>query len=164
MRPSSVLSSSTILELLYISEMVIHFMQWREVNHRPMGITIVVILQIIAGITSIIGSIIYLTNSAADEDNYGFVYLFLTIVLGIFYLYVAYGLYTGKGWAWTYVIIVQIIGIPLSLIVFFAGQSDGLPGDLTGFGLVSVPLSIIIVLYMLKSTTRAYFGKAKLSA
>jgi hypothetical protein len=136
-------------------------MQWRHLNHRPKGITVMVILQILGGI-SMLGLGVQM---AAGVSYYGgsVQAILVGIVytgLGAFYLTVAYGLYSGKGWAWTSTVVVQIIGFPLGLLLGFAlGQGIASLGGIPG-----VIFAIIILSYMFRSTTRAYFGKVRLTA
>jgi hypothetical protein len=83
------------------------------------------------------------------------------IFWGIVYLIIGYGLFNGKGWSWTYTVLLQIIIIPYSIIV------DGLIkyGDITetfNIQIFYIISGIIILWYMLKPKTRAYFGKVKL--
>jgi hypothetical protein len=143
-----------MLQMLNTFSLLITIMsQWRQLDKRPTGITIVAYLQIIAGIFTIIGGVIFASTIGFAWFLVGILYM----VLGGFYMYVALGLSKGKGWAWISMIIVQIVGIPLNLILLFIGATGGGPG----LGLVGVPLGIAIVVYMLKPTTRAYFGKAR---
>lgn len=131
-------------------------MQWRNLNRRPTGITVIFIINIVSGISWIfidLGTI----GTAMDPFFPVFVspmlitlttiHLFLSIGL----LIVSYGLYVGKGWSWEAIIGIQIINILFAIINLNAA----------GLG-VTLVISGIVIYYMIKPTTRAYFGKVKL--
>jgi hypothetical protein len=60
-------------------------------KHRPLGVTIIAILTVIAGIAfAAIGAILLAVGIG-----------FALVVLAIAYFVVAYGLWKGKRWAWT---------------------------------------------------------------
>lgn len=128
-------------------------MQWRELDRRPRGITIISILMILAGILYAIVGLVFF----AIAGFLGLIYL----ALAAYALIVGYGLYVGKGWAWTTTVIAQIIGLAVGVISSVLISQDpviGLTASIPG-----LIVGIIILWYMLRSTTRAYFGKVKLS-
>jgi uncharacterized membrane protein (DUF2068 family) len=128
--------------------------QWRQLDKRPTGITVVAILQLISGIVIlVIGGWLFSVSSALSVFSG-----VINIAIGVIYLYVAFGLLKGKGWAWFSMIMVQVIGTPLSIALIFV--SPGVSNN--GLGAANIPLAVVIVIYMLKPKTRAYFGKAKL--
>jgi hypothetical protein len=76
----------------------------------------------------------------------------ITIALGIFSFIVAYGLWKGKGWAWTLTVVLAIISIALNAVSIATGN----PG-----GIVSIIISGVILYYVYRPHVKAYFGKGK---
>jgi uncharacterized membrane protein HdeD (DUF308 family) len=109
-------------------------------RHRPLGITIIAILAIIAGISSIAVGVPLLVVLI----GIGFV------ILGIVYLAVAYGLWKGKKWAWTITLIVSVI----SIIIGIASLATGNVG-----AIIQIIISAIIIYYLYRPNVKAYFGK-----
>ncbi|MCS7136646.1 MAG: hypothetical protein RMJ14_05865 [Nitrososphaerota archaeon] len=123
---------------------------------RPFGVTVLAILEIIAGLILIgIGAIIGAAGMMAGVIPYvGWVFgpIFIAlaviiIILGLISFVVAYGLWTGKGWAWTVALILSIIGIIINLF--------SLPG-----GIVGIIINVIIIYYLTRPHVKAFFGKA----
>lgn len=76
----------------------------------------------------------------------------MLIVIGIAGFVVAWGLLTGKGWAWIVTIIVAIISIILNLIVVISGALENIIG-LIIYG--------IIIYYLYRPSVKSYFGRVK---
>ena len=76
----------------------------------------------------------------------------MLIVIGIAGFVVAWGLLTGKGWAWIVAIIVAIISIILNLIVVISGALENIIG-LIIYG--------IIIYYLYRPSVKSYFGRVK---
>ena len=74
------------------------------------------------------------------------------IVIGIAGFVVAWGLLTGKGWAWIVTIIVAIISIILNLIVVISGVLENIVG-LIIYG--------VIIYYLYRPNVKSYFGRVK---
>jgi uncharacterized membrane protein HdeD (DUF308 family) len=64
-------------------------------KHRPLGVTVIAILTIIGGIIFLASGLILLILGIG----------IILLALGIAYLVMAYGLWKGKGWAWTITLI-----------------------------------------------------------
>ena len=99
------------------------------------------------------------------------IFAIIFLPLGAFYIYVAFGLYHGKGWGWKYTIIVQTISIVASVsLLTISGAMSGGPdpahsaGEEFGGAIPSIIIFIITMSYMLKPKTRAYFGKVQVDA
>lgn len=72
------------------------------------------------------------------------------IAMGIASFVVAYGLWNGKGWAWTVTVVLAIIGIVLDAISIATGN----------FGsIISIIISAVILYYVYRPHVKAYFGK-----
>ena len=78
----------------------------------------------------------------------------ISLALGVAYLVMAFGLWKGKGWAWTISTIVLFIGIVIDMI--------SLPrrsvGDIVS-SIVSIAINAVILYYLFRPHVKAYFGK-----
>lgn len=110
-------------------------------KHRPLGVTIIAILLIIAGVISLVGGLILLIVLV------GFIFL----ALGIAYLVMAYGLWKGKGWAWSISLILAGIGVIMGIVYII---QDNLAG-----GIVSILINGVIIYYLFRPNVKAFFGK-----
>jgi len=149
---------------------------------RPRGVTIIAILIIIAGVLSLligiglvaIGPFIMNVSpnsnlgSQIEPQILGLVFVVfgaISLALGVANLVMAYGLWKGKGWAWTISIIVLFIGIAVDLISLSttsAGVLSNTGSNLLGnivSGIVSIGISAFIAYYLYRPHVKAYFGK-----
>ena len=116
---------------------------------RPFGVTIIAILIIIAGVISLLIGI----GSVAIGPLIGLVFVVtgaISLALGVAYLVMAFGLWKGKGWAWTISTIVLIIGI-----ISLPRRSAG---DIVS-SIVSIAINAVILYYLFRPHVKAYFGK-----
>ena len=112
---------------------------------RPLGVTILGILQILGGILSIVAGFGLIALAALMT---GLELLFMaigavTLVLGIVGLIVGWGLYTMKSWAWMLAIILNIINIILAIY--------------PSFNIISMIIPIIIILYLNQADIKSRF-------
>jgi Na+-driven multidrug efflux pump len=134
-----------------------------------------VIVQILGAITFIAGACIQLdllyslpTLPPSPYKDYSMsnYSLFVAIAIyyicyGAFFLFVAYSLAGGKGSSWTLTVLAQTIVIPVSLLFAYylaLGQNNSVTAMVLG-----IIFAIIVLPYMFRSTTRAYFNKARLT-
>ena len=131
---------------------------------RPFGVLVLTILQIISGIGDLFLGIIlllaYAVVSALIGGGFlGTAFLLLGMVafgLGIFSFALAYGLWTGKGWAWGLSIIGALIGLALGVLGLALG---GLTIEsLTN--LIPIILSALVLVYLNTDAVRAFFGRS----
>lgn len=128
-----------------------------QTKSRPLGVTIIAILIVIAGILTLlvgIGSI-----AIGPLTTLGLVFVaagVVSLIIGIAYLVMGYGLWKGKGWAWTISMIVLIIGIIIKLISLPRAVASG-----SNFSedIVSIAISAFILYYLYRPHVKAYFGK-----
>lgn len=135
---------------------------------RPTGVTIIAVLMVIAGVVMIIAGISalavapFLPMAIPSQDlptglsasilggmavGSGAVML----ALGIAGLVISYGLFKGRGWAWTAAVVLSIIGIVMSVVAIVTGN----------FGsIVSLIINGVILYYLYRPHVKAYFGKA----
>lgn len=128
---------------------------------RPLGLIPVIIVQVLAGLLSLVGGIIPSAFSLnAQAQNLGFLQFLapelslVLIVLGVFYLSLSYGLWKGYHWAW-----VASIGFIVVHIIadfgFVASRSFAID-KVIGLAVIG-----LILLYLLRPGVRAYFNKGK---
>jgi len=72
------------------------------------------------------------------------------IVVGLVAFVLAYGFWTGKGWAWILGIIFAIIGIVLGAVSLV-----GSPASIVG-----IVLNIVIIYYLTRPHVKEWFGRA----
>ncbi len=138
-----------------------YFMEKRE---RPLGVTILAILEAIGGIIYLAGILLisfimemvtrFMPVAGAGvgivRGFLGIIAIIAAIVLlilGFISFLLAYGLWTGKGWAWTLTFVFSIIGILLGLI--------SLPS-----GIITILINALILYYLTRPHVKAFFGKA----
>ena len=124
---------------------------------RPIGVTILAILEIIEGLVFLGYAALLSALSATALTSIPFVgpiiaaifgaVAIVLIILGIAGFVLAYGLWGGKGWAWTLSIIFAVIGILVGLVT--------LPN-----GIVIIIIDALIIYYLMQSQVKAFFGKA----
>jgi uncharacterized membrane protein (DUF2068 family) len=145
-------------------------------KNRPTGVTIIGILTIIGGILMLGSGIALAAVSAVlpnlasmnDQIN-GFEaqipsmipvsYLgvaalsigSILIIIGVISLFVAYGLFKAKKWAWTINVVLSIINIAIGVVSIVTGNVGSI---------ASIAISGIILYYLYRPHVKAYFGKA----
>jgi len=125
-----------------------------EIQKRPLGLTIIAILTIIAGLLALFGGFISLGVSTISSELEGLAFLgIIATIIGIITLPAGYGLLKGKKWGWILAIVANIISIPLNLAGVAGGTSD--PGSVI-FG---IAISALIIAYLMKPSTKAFCSK-----
>ncbi|MEM2084234.1 MAG: hypothetical protein QXP60_09790 [Nitrososphaerota archaeon] len=135
-----------------------------EKRERPLGVTILAILEAIGGIIYLAGILLinlflgmmmgFMPEEIPEMEFFGgflgmiaLVVSIVLLILGLVSFLLAYGLWTGKGWAWTLTFIFSIIGILLGLV--------SLPA-----GIITILINIVILYYLTRPHVKAFFGKA----
>ena len=110
-------------------------------KHRPLGVTVIAILTLIAGIAFIaIGAVLLAVGIG-----------FALIAIAIAYFVMAYGLLKGRGWAWTITVLLAYIGIALGLVSIVTGNIGAI---------FNVVINAIILYYIYRPHVKSFFGKA----
>jgi uncharacterized membrane protein HdeD (DUF308 family) len=109
-------------------------------KHRPLGVTIIAILTIIGGLIFLASGLVLLIIGIG----------IILLALGIAYLVMAYGLWKGRGWAWTITLILSAIGIVVALISIAAGNIGAI---------FSIVIHGVVIYYLYRPNVKAFFGK-----
>jgi hypothetical protein len=131
---------------------------------RPIGITLLAIIEILIGVLGLLVSIAIIAFSAlltalpavgALASTVGLViggvFLFFTLI----WLATGVGFLHGKGWAWTLGMIFTILSILGAAYVAFTGVYQA------GYALV---FWIIMIIYLTRSHVKVFFGKGTVSS
>src|SRR3569623_1765196 len=109
----------------------------QQQKHRPLGVTIIAVLTIIAGIAFLASGIMAVTVapflSSTGVNNNSMLTPVVSavtgvgiLILGIAYFVMAYGLLKAKGWAWTVTVVLSCIGIALGFVSLVTAHLDGI--------------------------------------
>jgi lysylphosphatidylglycerol synthetase-like protein (DUF2156 family) len=130
---------------------------------RPFGVTLLAILHVLQAILFFLGGIALIALGAFIRRGFFGIHRLLSgaasligvvvIVIGLLYLGLAWGLWSGKGWAWKVSLILAALGIIISLISLLGAR----------FGaLIVLILDAIIVYYLLTPHVRTFFGEYRM--
>jgi hypothetical protein len=117
-----------------------------------LGVTIIAILTVLGGIGFLfsgIGAVAvapFLSDLGILSAGIGAT----LIALGIAYFVMAYGLWKGKGWAWTITLILSYIGIALGIASIVTGNIGAI---------FHLAINIVVVYYLYRPHVKAFFGK-----
>ena len=106
---------------------------------RPLGVTILAILQLLGGIISVFGG---LAIVMIFPVIFTLILGAILLIVGLVGLIVGWGLYTMKSWAWMLAMILNIINIILGII---------------NFDLISLIIPVIIVIYLNQPDIKSRF-------
>jgi hypothetical protein len=122
-------------------------------SSRPMGVTILAVLNIISGIIMLLIGLgvaalgVVLVFFAPIGIFFGGIF----VILGIVSFIVAGGLLQGRGWAWTATLVLSIISIVIGIASLAAGNAGSI---------ISVIISGVIIYYLYRPYVQSYFGKS----
>lgn len=151
-------------------------------NRRPAALTTVTILSIINGIVLLVGGVASilivpmlissllsndLSNLTNTEDlspqfgtvltnaiiNVVYIVSSVAIALGLTWFGLAWGLFTGKGWAWLITVIFAIITVIVSFIGLLSGSITSIP---------TLIINGVILYYMYRPHIKSYFGRVSI--
>jgi len=127
---------------------------------RPRGVGILTALTVIAGIIDLLAgvlflayatvslSILYVIFAGAGPGALFSVLSFGCFIFGIVAFILAYGLWNGRGWAWTWTLISSILGLIVSII-----------GVAVGVGIIGIVIYAVTIYYLTRARVKAFFGK-----
>ncbi len=115
---------------------------------RPTGVTIIGVLGILGGLGLLA---LALVGGVAIEALTGLTGVAVVVgaifgILGLLQLAVAIAFFSGKGWAWTLGIVLQVIALIINILT--------LP-----FSILGIIFNIVILYYLTRSHVKAFFGK-----
>lgn len=116
-------------------------------SDKPTGVLILAILQLISALSWLALGALAFVAGAMLLPLFGMLLAFFPLIIGIIGLILFYGLWSLKGWAWFWTLIINLIGVVLGLL--------GNLADL--MNLLSLAISVIIVIYLFMPGTRAHF-------
>ena len=121
------------------------------IGGRPLGITILAILEILGGLALLAGGAGLAAAAAFGVFGFGFAALGgLLVILGLLSFVVAFGLWTGRGWALTIGMILAIISVITNIVSIASGSFGSI------FGLI---IALIIIYYLTRPHVRAFFHR-----
>jgi hypothetical protein len=109
-------------------------------KQRPLGVTIIAILTLIGGIIFLASGLVLLIIGIG----------IILLALGIAYLVMAYGLWKGKGWAWTITLVLSAIGIIVAIVSIVTGNLAAI---------INVIIHGVVIYYLYRSSVKTFFGK-----
>lgn len=127
---------------------------------RPLGVTILTVLQILQGILILVGGLALSIAGLIIPEIFPHVRFFAVrsgllgvglVALAVIDFILAYGLWKGKGWAWIATLIFAVLGVAFSVISLFMRPRVG--------ELVSLMLDLVILYYLMQPRIQAYFGR-----
>jgi len=146
----------------YVSERWKNLISSAVVNiERPFGVALIAILYVISGVSLfILVGVLFgfgaesiptlFSNTVIIAGS-----LVLVAVTFVLYLFVAYGLYHGRLWAWLVTFTSTMIGVFSSLNGIILGLSFDIWIILKILGFV---LGVVVIIYLLQPHVRVYFG------
>lgn len=127
---------------------------------RPMGVTILAVLAAIGGVLGILGGLALVglggLAAAGSGPLAGMIAIFGIIALaqGVLSLAFAYGAWMLKPWGWTLGVVVEVIGIVLSVLFIIDGDST-----ITSQA-ISIVIAGVIIYYLFTPAVKAAFGRS----
>lgn len=134
---------------------------------RPLGVTILAVLDILGGIIALLLGLVYMSLSATLAQTgaviaggSGLFALFgafiialglIFLILGILAVAVGWGFWKGSGWAWLFSLVLYVIGVILGVISLAVGDVASI---------VIIIIGALLVYYMFRPNVKAWFGKA----
>lgn len=133
-------------------------------NSRPRGVDLLVLFAVLGGIFDILGAILLFVVASVSLSWLGkliapkvipVIFSILSVIsclllfCGATSLFLAYGLWRGRGWAWNWALTSALIGLAASTILLGIGV-----------GLVGVACNGLAVYYLTRMEVRFFFGKA----
>jgi len=116
---------------------------------RPTGVTILAILNALSALASIFGGLLIITATSVTGifAGLGAAVGGVVLIIGLIQLVIAWGLWTGKGWAWILGLIFGILGILSGLVSIMSG------------GILTLVINLIIVYYLFQPRVKTFFGR-----
>lgn len=118
---------------------------------KPVGVTLLAILNMVVGIFSIIAGISIDFILSGGELTLGGTFQLFALFVGIFHVIAGIGLWDLRSWAWYLAAFVTIIGLINNFIIIFFDWSLLLQY------LLAMLIRIVILLYLFKDSVKSKF-------
>jgi hypothetical protein len=100
---------------------------------RPLGISIIAVIMAIQGILGILGGILLLAGGVPALG-------IITLILGVLYLVLAWGLWTLKPWAFWGTVILEVLTLINGIFGLGLGRATN--------GILSIIFAVVVLIYM----------------
>lgn len=135
----------------------------QNTNQRPTGVTILAILNFVAGAIGLFASLsmlglLGLGGQAVDTQVATTITAnaLFTLVISIGQLVVGFGLWRLMGWAWFATVVITLMNFGNAFWRMIGGFQSGNAADITG-GLVAAVIGFIILYYLYRNDVRGAF-------
>jgi hypothetical protein len=111
-------------------------------RERPLGVTILALLQFLQALTVLGVGVLILIGGSIILPILGTIAGGVVILIGLFSFYIGLGLWNLQSWAWTWAMIVNILGLIIGIF---------------NLDVWSILISIIVVIYLNEPNTKSVF-------
>ena len=148
-------------------------------RQRPVGVTILAVLALIAGVLSILAALAEFVTlgfsfgasalaGASSQLGGGLAGLtvlilalgVIVLISGILYLAFGIGAFRAAGWAWMLGIVSSILGLLGNIASIALAASNGTLSSVLTSDVIGIAVSIGILIYLNSAQVKAYFGRA----
>lgn len=120
---------------------------------RPLGVTIIGVLLLLAGLVVILSGV--LIGSLADLSDIELAVELVALVIGLIYIIAAFGFFKGWSWVWLVTMVILVLGIIIDIASWAIHGMD----DIVGL-LIDLIIPVIILLYMNSQNVKAFFRRS----
>lgn len=120
---------------------------------RPLGVTIIGVLLLLAGLVAILSGV--LIGSLGDLSDIELAVELVALVIGLIYIIAAFGFFKGWSWVWLVTMVILVLGIIIDIASWAIHGMD----DIVGL-LIDLIIPVIILLYMNSQNVKAFFRRS----
>lgn len=115
-------------------------------SERPLGVTIIAVLQMLSAIILIFGGYTAIVIGAGLGIFGAFAAILggILLIFGLIGFIIGWGLWTLKGWAWMIAFILNLLSVIFAIL---------------SFDIISLIIPLIIVIYLNQGEVKAAFGR-----
>lgn len=127
---------------------------------RPVGVTVLVILQALLGVLALLGGLALFFTGLVLPEIFPYRRFFgpasiisglALIILALIDFVLAFGLWSGKRWAWVTTLIFAVLSIASAVFMLFIRPRVS--------ELVSLILDLVVLYYLMQPRVQVYFGR-----
>jgi hypothetical protein len=115
---------------------------------RPIAVKLLVVLDVVLGVLALLP---LLFPQIRPFPTFGIVNDLGSIAFALISFILAYGLWSGRRWAWVFSLIFSLFGIAASIFALFVRPRTG--------EFVSLVIDLVIVYLLMQPGVQRYFGK-----